>query len=158
VRWVAPEGIHLTLRFLGEVDEARLDELGAALEQAVAGREAPRLAPGSLGAFPSLRRPRVIWIGLEEDGRRLEPLHVAVEGAARLLGWPAETRAFRPHLTLGRVRDPRRGVPPELVQALAAERVATWPSSPQRCVALMRSHLSPHGARYEELRTWQLDA
>lgn len=156
VRWVKPEGVHLTLRFLGEVDDARLDALGEALDKAVSGHEAPHLAPGALGAFPNLSRPRVVWVGLEESGQRLAPLQVAVEKAVRRLGWPREKRAFRPHLTLGRVRDPRRGISEQLVQALGRESIAALPASEHRHVVLMQSHLSRHGARYEALRTWQL--
>ena len=156
VRWVDPANIHLTLRFLGEVDPENVRSLTNALDAALADAAPPLLAPGALGAFPSPRRPRVIWIGLAETGARLVPLQARVEAAVRQRGWEAETRAFRPHLTLGRGRDSRRSGMADLGAALATEPVPTWEPQPQTQVALVRSHLGRHGARYETLRTWTL--
>lgn len=160
VRWVDPTGIHLTLKFLGEVDPGRVPALVDAVDEAVAGRAAPVLGLGHLGAFPNLRRPRVIWVGLVEQGDALSPLQAAVEAATERLGWERERRAFQPHLTLGRVREGRDRQPqrldPALERVLAEVPPATSDPAPQHVVALVRSHLSPSGARYEDVRSWQL--
>ena len=159
VRWTDPKGVHLTLRFLGEVREERLPVLVQALAAAVQDRTAPVLGLDGLGAFPSRQRPRVIWIGVEEEGEALSPVQAAVEDAAAGLGWEPERRAFQPHLTLGRVRDTSgRGspVPRPLLDAIAAKPVDDHPAVRHPRLALMRSHLSPQGARYEELQLWKL--
>jgi 2'-5' RNA ligase len=160
VRWVDPEGIHLTLLFLGEVGPGRLPALLRGLESAAAGRAAPVLRLGSLGAFPNARRPRVLWVGVEEEGAHLGPLHEAVTQAGEALGWAREARAFQPHLTLGRVRDEatRTGLPAALLQALVDTRVPALAARPQARLGLLQSHLSPGGARYEELQGWDLEA
>jgi RNA 2',3'-cyclic 3'-phosphodiesterase len=107
IKWVRPEGIHVTLKFLGEVPDAREPELRAALARAAAGGHALPLVVGGFGAFPGLERPRVIWAGLEPDPA-LEGLHHRVEQAFVPLGFPPEGRPFRPHVTLGRAaRDAR---------------------------------------------------
>ena len=103
VRWVDPAGIHLTLKFLGPTDPSVaprvVDHLRAHMEAAVS----PRLALSGLGTFPNNRNPRVIWAGVSGDPEALDSLHQCAEAVAVGLGWDAEKRPFRPHLTLGRV-------------------------------------------------------
>jgi 2'-5' RNA ligase len=114
VRWVKPDGLHLTLKFLGEVGEEREPDLIAALGRAAAPPSGSRPASGVLnlrvhgfGAFPDPRRPRVLWAGVEAEPA-LELLQHAVEREFEPLGFPTEARPFRPHLTLGRAeRDAR---------------------------------------------------
>jgi 2'-5' RNA ligase len=157
VRWTDPKGIHLTLKFLGEVPEPRLPKLLGAFGPAVQGRRAPLLGLGATGAFPNLRRPRVLWIGVEERGTELPPLQAAIEDAAAELGWEREGRAFQPHLTLGRVRDfGHAGLSPGLGSALLENPATSTKPVHHPRVALMRSHLSPQGARYEEVCVWTL--
>lgn len=100
VRWVRPEGLHLTLKFLGDVDEAREPELRAALGAAATARPVTVHIEG-FGVFPDFARPRVFWAGVEPDAP-LELLQHGVEQAFGPLGFPTEARPFRPHLTLGR--------------------------------------------------------
>lgn len=162
VRWVDPAAIHLTLKFLGEVPDPGVLELETRLDAAVRGRPAPRLALTGLGAFPNARRPRVLWMGLHEEpqGAALAPLQEAIEAAAESLGWEREKRAFQPHLTLGRVREDRGGgtrpLPGPLLQALERSPAGSDEPRPQNRLALMRSHLSQAGVRYEEKRVWEL--
>ncbi len=159
VRWVDPSALHLTLRFIGEEPDSRVDEWVNRLTEALRGREAPVLGAATAGAFPNLARPRILWLGLREHGKRLAPLQAAVEDAARALGSAAERRAFQPHVTLGRVRarrEPAPAVLPEaLRRALTAIRAAGRPE-PQSQVALMQSRLAPSGASYEALHRWEL--
>jgi 2'-5' RNA ligase len=103
VKWVRPENIHLSLKFLGEVDDAREPELRAALRQA-AGAGEPRpltVQISGFGVFPDYHHPHVVWAGVTPDPG-LELLQHAVEQAFAPLGFPTEARAFRPHITLGR--------------------------------------------------------
>lgn len=156
VRWVAPHGMHLTLQFLGEVGAERLAALEAEIAAAVRGRAAPSLALGRPGGFPNLRRPRVLWVGLEEQGSRLLLLQAAVTEAIRRLGWEPEAREFQAHLTLGRLKEDlalrRTWLSRPLLEAMVGIKAEGPPTGPQRRVSLMRSHLSPEGARYEELQ------
>lgn len=105
VKWVASQRMHLTLRFLGKTPLDKLDELAAALD-GVAQEHAPfALRLDALGCFPNERRPRVIWVGVEGDVARAEALRAAIEEKIEPLGWKPEEKSFRPHLTLGRVKD-----------------------------------------------------
>jgi 2'-5' RNA ligase len=115
VAWVAEEKLHLTLKFLGGLPGAVVDDLRDALAPAMAAAPVPSLAIGGLGAFPDLRKPRVVWLGVEADAK-LELLHHDIESVCGFLGYEIEGRAFRPHITLGRVRD---GLAPEAARALA---------------------------------------
>jgi len=145
--WVAPANLHVTLKFLGQVDEARVPALADALRARVAGHRVFDAAVRGLGAFPSPTRPRVLWAGLEDDAGALAALAETIDACCAGLGFPRETRAFAAHVTLGRVREPRRQ--PALGEALA--RPADVGRVRVERVSLMRSELSPRGARYSEL-------
>ncbi len=126
VKWVRPENIHLSLKFLGEVDDAREPELRAALQQAAGSRSAPppprplTLQITGFGVFPDYRRPHVLWAGITPEPG-LELLQHAVEQAFTPLGFPTEARAFRPHVTLARAaRDARPRDLQGLEEVLAA--------------------------------------
>ncbi len=131
IRWVAADRVHLTLKFLGEVDEESERSIAEALVRAVVGHapfEARVTAPG---AFPNIRRPRIIWLGL----------------ALADLGFEREQRAFRPHLTLGRVRRGRRVDSSALDSLVRRTEVSdAWQVD---AMDLMRSHLLPTGAVYD---------
>lgn len=148
VAWVGRDNVHLTLKFLGGVEAARLAAVTAALSAAVAPRGAFRLALSGLGAFPSPARPRVVWAGVGEGAAAAGDLASRVDAALVPLGFPRESRPFSAHVTLGRVRTPR--LDRRLGEALAS---AGGALGGQRVtyVSLMRSQLSPSGARYTEL-------
>jgi 2'-5' RNA ligase len=148
VSWVRVENLHLTLRFLGAIDEATRDRAQAALAEA-AGASGPfSVTLGGFGAFPSPRAARVFWVGLLAGSAPLAALHARVEQALAARGVPPEGRPFHAHVTLGRARDPRglRG----LDDALGA---APAPIGETRveAVHLMRSDLHPAGVRYSVL-------
>ena len=151
-RWVRPEGVHLTLRFLGEVDEARDRSARPAWQDAVASVSRFQLRLSGLGRFPDRGAPRVLWMGVEETepGGALATLAETLEGVARELGWTAETRAFRPHMTLA--RRTRGGRPDDPTARQAGESAAGW----VREVTLIRSRLEPRGASYTELDRFPL--
>lgn len=149
---MAPPNLHVALKFLGGVDEARLPEVEAAVAAAASGYGAFPLPIRGLGAFPSATRPRVIWAGAPAEA--LVPLAAAVDARLVRLGFPAEGRAFAAHVTLGRVREPRRDA--TLAGALAAGAAREFGTVAVDRVSLMRSDLSPRGARYTELRGFPL--
>jgi 2'-5' RNA ligase len=149
VAWVVPENVHVTLKFLGQVREARAAELVAALAQATSGFASFEASVEGLGAFPTPLRPRVIWAGVGRGADALVELAGRVDGALVALGFERESRPFSPHVTLGRVRAPRRD--PPLADALLAGAGYQFGRLSVERVALMRSDLSPRGARYTEL-------
>ena len=150
VRWTDPDGIHLTLKFIGEIETARLDAVRAALAGVHAAQPVEVLFRG-VGWFPNARHPRVFWAGVEEDARRgaLAALAAEVERALEPAGIAPESREFRPHLTLGRIK------PEAHVEGLRreAERLGT-PEFGRADYAefdLMQSTLRPQGALYTRL-------
>lgn len=146
--WVAVPNLHLTLKFLGDVAEERLSVVAGAIRGAVEGIAPFDLEVGRLGAFPTPSRPRVLWAGLTAGAGPAAELAGRVDQAVAALGFEPETRPFSGHVTLGRVRAPRRN--PALERALGA---GTGPLGRLRVerVSLMQSQLSPRGARYTEL-------
>jgi 2'-5' RNA ligase len=146
LKWVRPEGVHVTLKFLGEVPDEREPELRAALGRAVAGGRALRLVVDGFGAFPGFARPRVVWAGLAPDPA-LEALQHRVEDEFVPLGFPPDNRPFRPHLTLGRAaRDARPRPCDGLEQTLLGLRHQE--STLVATVDLMQSVLQSGGAVY----------
>lgn len=150
VRWSTPEQLHITLLFLGYVESTELPALEKAF--AAVGKEMPRLhlSVQRLGCFPNERRPRVIWAGLEGDVEPLKQFQGKLKSALQAWCQKPESRAYQPHLTLGRVREGARvrklG---EAMQGHAGARFGEWVAG--NC-SLMRSQLSPHGATYFEVR------
>jgi RNA 2',3'-cyclic 3'-phosphodiesterase len=138
VRWVRPEGLHLTLKFFGAVDEVTADSLASALGMASEGIGPIALSCTGLGSFPPGQRARVIWMGLDFPGT-LELLQDAVERACVPAGFPVEGRPFRPHITLGRVKEGEK-LPADALKAVhqegeipfLAERVILYESRPGR--------------------------
>jgi len=146
VSWVKPAGMHLTLKFLGDVPEAGVPPLGDALRAAVAPHVPFRLALAGTGAFPDWRRPRVVWAGVADGAEPLAALAASVEHALAPLGLPPERRPFSPHLTLGRIKEPD-GLDALLRLAQAHGR-DDFGAMTVREVTLYRSDLSPQGATY----------
>jgi 2'-5' RNA ligase len=149
VAWVSGGNYHLTLKFLGDVEEGRTAEITAALAAAVAGVAPFDLALRGLGAFPTATRARVIWAGTGEGTHALAALAGAVEQPLAELGFPRAARSFSAHVTLGRVREPRPA--PALAGALAEAASVALGSVRVDRVTLMQSRLSPRGAQYTEL-------
>ncbi len=154
VRWVEPVGWHVTLKFLGEVAEKRAEEVGEAVAGSAARVGAFEIELNGVGGFPTLRRPRVVWMGVEA-GPEIELLYEELEGNFERLGFERESRGFHPHVTLGRAErgagaSQWRGIE-EIAGSVdyrARLRVET--------VDLMRSRLRPTGAQYELVRAARL--
>lgn len=156
LKWVRPESMHLTLKFLGEVPGETFEALLEALETPLGGGGPLRLAPSGLGAFPSTRRARVLWVGLEGDVAPLARLALEIEARVEPLGIPREGRPFAPHLTLGRARGPA-GVP-GLEAALETEIGYTGPTFTVGALTLYESRLRPQGPAYIPRQTIALSA
>jgi 2'-5' RNA ligase len=152
IAWVDPASAHLTLRFLGSADAARLERLQDRLGGLAASAGPIHARPGPTGAFPGWERPRVLWLAVESSGV-IERLAAAVEGAARDAGFDAEERAFTAHLTLGRVRG-QRGAR-EAVRAMRAW-APVAPAEPVPEMILFRSELHSAGARHIPLARYPI--
>jgi len=156
VSWVKPENIHLTLKFLGGVEETRIPLIKRTIQEGLH-REGPLvLSLAGLGVFPNPRSPRVIWVGVEGDTERMEKLQKRLEQALEEVGFPREARSFSPHMTLGRMRS-RQGTAGlmELVERLGEYRAG---SIQAESIELMRSQLHPAGAIYTILESFPLSA
>ena len=154
IRWVKPRGFHLTFKFLGDIEQAQVAPILQALRQAVKTQPQLRVRTQGLGPFPTLKRPRVFWARLNGEG--LKELAAKIDAALASLGFPSEGRAFRPHITLGRVRSLNgwdrtlKQVKEYLQYDFGESRIDT--------VTLYQSDLQPSGAVYTPLGVISLNA
>jgi len=156
LRWTRPEGVHLTLKFLGETPASSLPAIEAALARAVRGIPSFRLALGAPGTFGNRRGPRVLWVDVEGDVKPLQQLQAAVERELAAAGFAPEERGFSPHLTLARVPQPSPpGLAERVSRALAAVAAAQGEIEVTE-VVLMRSRLQPSGAVYSQVAAFPL--
>lgn len=148
VRWVKPGNIHLTLKFLGDVERSRLPEIADALKSVAAGCAPLTIGINGAGAFPNTMTPRVFWIGVDEPTGALLSCRDAVEAACESLGFPREKRKFSPHLTIGRIKGQ------ENVQDVTG-RLVNLRLEPMEFTAseivIMQSILKQTGAEYKPL-------
>ena len=149
VRWVSPAALHVTLKFLGEQDESVVVRLREALESVVPTHAAISARTTDVGAFPNFRRPRVVWVGMTSE-RALQSLASDIDTALTPLGIPREARAFRAHLTLGRVKG-ELGAAEATALAAAAKSCRGSRGLAVQTVDLMKSELGPAGSRYSVL-------
>jgi 2'-5' RNA ligase len=148
VRWVVSRNIHLTLKFLGDVSPANLEQLAGALKVEVAKHETFDLSVGGIGAFPNNRQARVIWIGLDAQPGAGTLQH-CVEGVSTRLGYPAEDRPFSPHLTIGRVSQTVSGVELKRIrEALETCTIGALGTTRVDAVHIFKSDLRPSGSVY----------
>jgi RNA 2',3'-cyclic 3'-phosphodiesterase len=153
IRWVGAGNFHLTLRFLGNIDESRIEAIGSALTDAL--RPFPRFTINAkgLGVFPNPKRPRVLWVGLV--GSHLVSLQAKVESALTPLGFAPEEKSFTPHLTIGRWRQGERA--DQTAKQTLDQELGKWSEhefgvSPIEEVILFQSDLKPGGAIYRRLK------
>jgi 2'-5' RNA ligase len=156
-KWVNPESIHLTLKFLGDVDAGRITEILDAIKSGVDGIPSFRILLAGLGVFPNPFRTQVVWAGLSGNMSRLEKLQGQIEIEMEKLGFPREKRGFSPHLTLARVRNHATRDEREKLGALVTETPFTGGSINVDSVNLMESQLTRQGALYTRLGSIRLD-
>ncbi len=153
-RWIQPENYHFTLKFLGEVDEDLLPSLHDAACRAASRAKPFRLTMGGIGGFPNLDRPRVIYYGIDKGLEELRDLARLIEDECETIGFERESRRFRAHLTLARVKRP---APEEVLDLLRG-----FPSLDETAFldadgfVLMSSRLTPSGAIYKETGRFEL--
>lgn len=156
VRWVAAENIHLTLKFLGDVSPANVDVLTQLLRAEADIIPAFDMQIGGLGSFPSLRRPRVLFIGIQAPAL-LEALFRGIESACARLGYESETRGFSPHLTIGRMKQDVSASDQQKIRgALADFHIDSLGTARVDSVHLYKSELKPNGSVYTKLYSAQL--
>jgi 2'-5' RNA ligase len=160
ISWVQPSSIHLTVKFLGDMDEQALDPLLVAVEHAIGNQPAVNVPLDRLGAFPRPQSPRVLWAGPSEtwergaEARRMLEIHGAIEQACEDLRFLRETKPFSPHLTLARIRLGERHVGIALTQSGVLDRPISVGSLAVESVVLMKSELRPTGPVYTKL--WEV--
>lgn len=156
VRWLRPEGIHVTLKFLGEVPQKKLPAIKIAIQEAVLRHHPFNLEVANIGSFGGREGLRIMWVGVAGDVLRLEALARDVNRALSVVGFEPERRPFRPHLTLGRVRDEvstRSRAEIEVAVGKTHAPPVAWRTGQ---VSLMRSRLTAQGAFYDVLATFPL--
>jgi 2'-5' RNA ligase len=159
VKWVNPEGIHLTLKFLGNIAVDRTGEITRAMEEAVHGISPFRLEVKGLGVFPNLRRVQVAWVGISGEIDKLSQLQKRIETNLTPLGFAPESRAFTPHLTLARLRD-RASLDERqrFGQLIANTKFEVAYTIEVDAISLMRSQLTREGAIYSRISLVELSS
>jgi len=149
VSWVKPKNIHVTLKFLGEVPEERIDEVFSATRKAVEGARKFTMSLKGTGAFPNPRRPRVIWVGAGPGGEELSLLAAGIEQEMEEIGFPRENRKYSAHFTMGRVKSPKNIE--KLMELVSSSDFQTEEIEVNE-VVVMKSQLHPGGAIYTPLK------
>ena len=148
-KWVRPENIHLTLKFIGNINPGDIDKIGGAMMDAVDDFAAITLVAGGVGVFPGIKRPRVIWVGLGGQVQLLFAMQRVLEDNLAALGFKEEKRPFKGHLTLGRFR---QTVNPNTIRQIMREHANLYSEEfTARRIILFKSDLKPTGAVYSQL-------
>lgn len=157
VKWVDPYGIHLTLKFLGNIETGKISDITGAIEQAAQGFTPLALEVKDLGVFPNFKRVRVVWVGMGGDVAQLKQLQQRLESNLVPLGFARESRPFTPHLTLARVRE--RASPTEqqrFGQLIDSAKFETVHHFTADSISLMQSQLTTDGAIYRQINKTSL--
>ena len=149
VRWVSPEKIHLTLKFFGNIEESRIDSIFKSIEEPARGTPPFSLKVRGVGAFPQLKNPRVIWVGLVNGSEILTSLQIQIETQLEKVGFQPEDRPFHPHLTLGRMKSSRGKE--ELAGRMEKHKEEEFGDLRVERVVLFKSELKPSGPIYTPL-------
>ncbi|MDW7739473.1 MAG: RNA 2',3'-cyclic phosphodiesterase [Bacillota bacterium] len=154
IKWVKPEGMHLTLKFIGETEEHKITEIKSAMDKAFMNYEPIETVFGGCGVFPNLSRARIFWVDVSRGKEALNRLASSIDSELILYGFEPEKRDYRPHLTIGRARYP---LPDKLVK-IFLEQEEYFESPPNNIceVILYQSRLTKHGAVYNRLYSSQL--
>lgn len=157
ITWVQPASIHLTIKFLGDIDEQLVVPMKEALDEAVRDHHALVIPLARLGVFPRIQQPRTLWVGPSEEwergeeARQLASLHRAIDDCCGALNLASDERPFTPHLTLARIKEGERAVGQALTASGVMDRSLDVGSLPVASILLMRSELRPTGPVYTKL-------
>lgn len=155
-RWVNPENIHLTLKFFGNIEESKVEAIATSIDGLIRTTPPFPLKVRGMGAFPDLRHPRVVWMGLIDEKGTLVPLQKAMEASLEKVGFQPEDRSFKPHLTLGRVKS---GQGKDALAAMVEKyREDTFGEFQVERVVLFKSDLRPSGSVHTSLKAMVLGA
>jgi 2'-5' RNA ligase len=153
VSWTRPQNIHLTLKFLGDVEEIRIAGIAAAIEEVVGKYPTFTLIPSGQGVFPTPKAPRVFWVGVKDESNTLPELAREIEERLEEFGFEKEKRRFTPHLTIGRARQPNKAA--ELGKAFLETNFSAEPFEATEII-VMQSELNPAGSIYTPLHHAEL--
>ena len=153
LKWVSPNAIHLTVKFLGVIEEEQVFIIKQALEEVVQEMSPFALTFKGLGGFPTLQKPRIIWAGVEGDVDHLEVLVSCIESALRLVGFPQEDRPYHPHITLARVKANAREIGQKITTSEVSKQKWNFGNLTVDRLSLFQSQLTPEGAQYSCLWT-----
>jgi RNA 2',3'-cyclic 3'-phosphodiesterase len=157
ISWVQPTSIHLTLKFLGDIDEQLVAPMQDAISEVVQGHRAIDVPLDRLGVFPRLQQPRVLWVGPSEqweqgdDNKRLVSLHRAIDDCCGMLNLAMDERSWSPHLTLARIKEGGRSMSQVLAKSGVMDRPLGLGSLPVDAIVLIKSELKPTGSLYTKL-------
>ncbi len=154
VRWVSPDKIHLTLKFFGNIDESRIDPIVKSIEGSIRTTSPFSLKVRGVGAFPHLKNPRIIWMGLVDGKEVLVSFQKQLERELEKIGFEPEERAFHPHFTLGRMRSSRGRE--ELAGRMERHKEEEFGDFQVERIILFKSDLKPTGPIYTPLREMKL--
>jgi 2'-5' RNA ligase len=154
VRWVNPEKIHLTLKFFGNIEESEIDPIVKSIEEPVRTTSPIFITVRGMGAFPGLKNPRVIWVGLHDEKKVLVSFQNRIERELEKMGYPPEGRSFQPHLTLGRMKSTRGK--DDLARGMEKHKEEEFGQFQVEKVILFKSDLKPTGPIYTPLRKMRL--
>ena len=164
ISWVQPAKMHLTIKFLGDMDEQVIDPLRDEVEHAIESQPSVYVPLERLGAFPRPQSPRVLWVGPSEnweqgvEGKRVAEIHGVIEQVCESLGFLREAKPFSPHLTLARMKTGERRIGAALAKSGVLDRPLSLASLAVGSVVLLKSDLKPTGSVYTELWKVQLKA
>lgn len=156
ISWTKVANLHLTLQFLGDVEEVVIDKLKPALQLVAAQHQPFEVSVRGTGAFPDEKRPRVVWIGCSDTGKRLQALARAVQDAMQPFGFTPEHHEFSAHLTLGRIKSPRPDA--ALTRAMDSLKDTAFGTLRVEAIHLFESQLHPEGSIYTKLSSHALGA
>ncbi|MCP4649406.1 MAG: RNA 2',3'-cyclic phosphodiesterase [PVC group bacterium] len=149
ISWVAQENIHLTLKFLDNISQSQATKIKTILTQISQKNKSFIIRPDTLGAFPNLKNPRVLWVGIKSGQKQLQSLNIQIENQLEQIGFPKNEKSFHPHFTLARIKtiESQENNRPSFAQA----EVNTTITSPANKITLFQSKLTPQGAIYTKL-------
>ncbi len=154
IKWISSDSMHITLKFLGDVEESGIDTIAEAVREASSSQQPFTISVSSTGIFPNIRRPRVFWVGVEKGKEILISLAAKIEKACSELGFDPEKRSFSAHLTLGRVKSLKN-----IDDTLSAMNSTGFQGGSFRVeeIIVMKSELNPRGAKYTPLHKIKLE-
>jgi len=156
IKWVKANDIHITLKFLGETEKEKLKVIEAAMKDICSKHRAFTLSMNNVGVFPNIKKPRVIWLGINKGGHCLKDINRDLEEELFKAGFPKENKDFKSHITLGRVKDFFRGDITNILKSISQDELNAFEEQKIERISLMKSTLYSDGPIYEILSEFNL--